>query len=75
MRLSAYVLDSTILELLGHGNEEDVKNIVSMAIMSHKNCGLDYSSMNQMEHSHVKKLVLANEIDVSDQSEEECLHQ
>ena len=41
MRLSAYVLDSTILELLGHGNEEDVKNIVSVAIMSHNNCGLD----------------------------------
>ena len=49
-----------------------VKNILSMAIMSHKNCGLDYSRMNQMEHSHVKNL--ANEIDVSDQSEE-GLHQ
>ena len=48
------------------------KNKVSMAIMSHKNFGLDYSPMNQMEHSHVKKL--ANEIDVSDQSDE-GLHQ
>jgi hypothetical protein len=27
-----------------------------MAIMSHDNCGLDYSPMNQMELSHVKKL-------------------
>ena len=43
-----------------------------MADMSHENRGLDYSPMNQMEHSHVKKL--ANEIDVSDQSEE-GLHQ
>jgi hypothetical protein len=41
---------------------------VLMAIASHENCGLDYSSMNQIEHSHVKKL--ANKIDVSDQSEE-----
>ena len=49
-----------------------LKNIVSMAIMSHDNYGLDYSPMNQMERSHVKKL--ANEIDVSDQSEE-GLHQ
>ena len=37
--------------------------------MSHKNsCGLDHYLMNQMEHSHVKKL--AKEIDVLDQSEE-----
>ena len=33
-----------------------------------RNCVLDYSPMNQMELSHVKEL--ANEIDVSDQSEE-----
>jgi hypothetical protein len=44
-----------------------------MAIMSrHENCELDYSPMNQMEHSHVKKL--ADKIDVSDQSEK-GLHQ
>ena len=49
-----------------------VKNIASMAIMSHKDCGLDYSPMSQMVRSHVKKL--ANEIDVLDQSEE-GLHQ
>ena len=48
-----------------------VKNIVSIAFMNHKNCELDYCLMNQMEHSHVKKIpVLANEIDVSDHSEE-----
>ena len=46
-----------------------------MAIMSHDNCGLDYSPMNQMELSHIKKLAsyqvpASNEIDVSDQSEE-----
>ena len=45
-----------------------VKNIASMAFMIHNNYGLDYSPMNQMDHSHVKKL--ADEIDVSDQSEE-----
>ena len=50
-----------------------LKNIVSMAVMSHENCGLDYSPINQIEHSHVKKLV--NEIDVSDQSEEDLLRQ
>ena len=49
-----------------------VKNIASMAIMSHKDCGLDYSPMSQMVRSHVKKL--ANEINVLDQSEE-GLHQ
>ena len=49
-----------------------VKNIASMAMMSHKDCGLDYSPMSQMVRSHVKKL--ANEIDVLDQSEE-GLHQ
>ena len=49
-----------------------VKNIASMAIMSHKDCGLEYSPMSQMVRSHVKKL--ANEIDVLDQSEE-GLHQ
>jgi len=49
-----------------------VKNVASMAIMSHKDCGLDYSPMSQMVRSHVKKL--ANEIDVLDQSEE-GLHQ
>ena len=46
-----------------------VKNLVSMATMSHENCGLDYSPMNQMKHSDITKK-LANEIDVSDQSEE-----
>ena len=40
--------------------------------MSHENCWLDYRPMNQMEHSHVKKL--SNEMDVSDQSKE-GLHQ
>ena len=43
-----------------------------MAIMSHKDCGLDYSPMNQMVHSHVKKL--ANKMDAIVQSEE-VLHQ
>ena len=42
--------------------------VVSTAIVSHENCGLDYSPMNQMGNSHVKKL--ANDIDVSDQSKE-----
>ena len=49
-----------------------VKNIASMAKMSHKDCGLDYSPMSQMVCSHVKKL--ANKIDVLDQSEK-GLHQ
>ena len=49
-----------------------VKNVASMAIMSHKDCGLDCSPMSQMVRSHVKKL--ANEIDGLDQSEE-GLHQ
>ena len=40
-----------------------------MAIMSHENCGLDHSPMNQMEHFPVVKK-LHYEIDVSDQSEE-----
>jgi hypothetical protein len=47
-------------------------NIASMGIMSHKDCGLNYTPMSQMVRSHVKKL--ANEIDVLDQSEE-GLHQ
>ena len=47
---------------------ENVKNIASMAIVSHKDCGLDYSPISQMVRSHVKKL--ANEIDVLEQSEE-----
>ena len=72
MRLSACEMEGTILELLVHGNVDDVKNKVSMAMMNHENCGLDLSPMNQMEHSLLKKL--ANEIDVLDQSEE-CLHQ
>ena len=71
-RLSGPVLSGTILELLGHGNEEDVKNITSMAITSHKDCGLDYNPMSQMVCSCVKKL--ANQIDVLDQSDK-GLHQ
>ena len=75
MRLSAYVLDSTqlfwsFLDMVMRRMSRIC--IVSVAIMSHENCGLDYGLMNQMEHSHVKNL--ANEIDVSDQSEE-VLHQ
>ena len=44
-----------------------------MAKMSLKDCGLDYSPMNQMVRSHVKEL--ANKIDVLDQLEEGFLHQ
>ena len=44
-----------------------------MTIMSHENCGLDLIPVNQIENSHVRKL--ANKIDISDQSEEEGLHQ
>ena len=71
-RLSGPVLSGKILELLEHGNEENVKHIASMAIMSHKDCGLNYSALSQMVCSHVKKL--ANEIDGLDQSED-GLHQ
>ena len=39
-----------------------------MAIISHKDCGLNFSPMSQMVRSHVKKLT--NEFDVLDQSEE-----
>ena len=39
-----------------------------MASMGHEDCGLDCSPMNQMVRSHVKEL--ANEIHVSDESEE-----
>ena len=51
---------------------ERMIRVVSMAIVSHENCGLVYSPMNPKEHSHVKKL--AKKIDVSNQSEE-GLHQ
>ena len=50
---------------MGDINGIDLHNyrVVSMAIVSHKNCGLNFSPMNQLEHSsHVKKL--ANNIDV-----------
>ena len=49
--------------------QEYTSTVVSMANMSHENCGLDYSPMNLKEHSNVKKPPVANEIDVSDQSE------
>ena len=44
-----------------------------MAIMSHENGGHDYSPMNQMEHSHVKKL--ANEIDVQINQKKVCINE
>ena len=43
-----------------------------MAILSHRDCGLDWSPMSQIVCSHFKEL--ANEIYVLDQSEE-GLHQ
>ena len=71
-RFSAHLLNGTILELLGHDNEEDVKNVTLMAVTSHKDCGLDYNPTIQMVCSCVKKL--ACDIDDLDQSEE-GLHQ
>ena len=52
---------STVKNILAPGTGTWYVFVVSMAIMSYENCGLNCSPMNQMEHSHVKKW-LANKL-------------